>query len=160
MATAKNKEQGAFFERVFEHAATMQGILAQKQPLAFRYLRGGKVLPIKAELDFSLVSRASQMAFVDTKAFAGSHFTYSQLNETQLKRATRYNEWGIASGFVVLFVGSSEVAYFEGQAVAKAGPRTRFEASAGLRLGSLTSLKVSSIFEAAPRPMPLPRFRL
>lgn len=160
MATAKNKEQGAFFERVFEHAAAMQNILAQKQPLAFRYLRGGKVLPIKAELDFSLVSRSGQIAFIDTKAFAGTHFTYSQLNEAQLRRATRYNEWGIASGFVVLFVGSGEVAYFEGLAVAHAGPRTRFEASAGLRLGSLTSFKIAPILESAPKPMPLPRLRL
>lgn len=160
MAVSRNKAEGAFFERILEHMAATQGVLAQKQPLAFRYLRGGKVLPIRTELDFSLINRQGRIAFVDTKLFAGDYFTFSQLDPTQLRRATRYNEWGIPSGFVVRHAGSNEVAYYSGEVVASHGPRTRFAPAMGVRLGTLLHFAVAPIFEALPVPKPLPRLHL
>jgi len=160
MAIAKNKNQGAFFEKIFEHMAATQNVLPQKQHLAFRYLRGGKMLPIKTELDFSIVSKTGQVAYIDLKTFAGAHFTFSQLDTTQLKRAVRYNEWGVCSGFVVHFVGTNEVAYFAGQDIAAAGPRSRFMPGTGVALGTLLHFKVAPIFASLPKPTAWPRLHL
>lgn len=160
MAISKNKAEGAFFERILEHMAATQGVLAQKQPLAFKYLAGGKVLPIRTELDFSLINREGRIAFADAKNFEGDYFTYSQLDVMQIKRATRYNEWGVPAGFVVRHAGSNEVCFYSGEVVATHGPRTRFEPSKGIPLGTLLHFKVAPIFAALPEPKPLPRLHL
>lgn len=146
MAVAQNKNQGAFFERVFEVQAKRALMLCQKQALAFRYLKGGKILPVRAELDFSLINQAGQVCYVDCKTFAGDKFTFGQLNETQLKRAVRYNAWGIPSGFVVHFLGTGDVYYYMGQEVARLGPRTRFDARNGRKLGVLMRFDLNLIF--------------
>ncbi len=163
------REYGKSFEQIFEKIGRLNGLVVLKNHLAGVPIGGGGVRIIKSELDYRIIKRAlyraedvgsaaravmipAQVAFVDCKTFAGSHFCYSDLlakkepQDHQIQRALLYNDCGLPSGFVVWFRKTDEVVFYTGRMVHEAGPGSRFEAKDGQSLGRLTSFDLRLIF--------------
>lgn len=109
-----NKDSGKQFEFLFYKQAQRSGFLAQKNDLSCRIIGKGKLIPIKSELDFKLISQDGRVGFFDCKSFAGDHFYTSDIDKKQIERATLYKEWGVPSGFVVWFRDLNKVCFITG----------------------------------------------
>ena len=141
----KNQAEGKGFEDIFERQGRSCGLLIIKQPLACRPIGGGKLIPMKSDLDFKVISRLGDVAYIDTKSFTGDYFTYSDLNPKQVERACLYNEWNVPSGFVVWLRGANQVVYYPGHWVRTAGPRSRFAATTGVLLGNIQKFNLELV---------------
>jgi hypothetical protein len=136
LTALKNRNRGAAFEKLFEYRARACGVTVIKQPLAIRYLRGGKMQPIKADLDFVLLGGEGKVAWVDTKVVNGDYFLRSRMPQAQIDRAMLYETHGIRAGFVVHFEPLKLVAFFGGTFVASMPARTRAGLKDAVVLGS------------------------
>lgn len=147
---ASNKHAGAAFERIFLWRASIGGLLAQKNELSFRYAHGGKVVPIRTNLDFTLIDRDGRHAYCDTKSFDKPHLTLSMIDKHQLARALTYAKWNVAAGFVVWLKPLGRVVYFSGALLGQVRPRSRVLHSAGVDLGSYADFSLLPIFSTLP----------
>lgn len=143
---AFNKQTGGHFEKIFEHRGRLCGMLVLRNELSFRYKNGGKMLPIRADLDYRVCKKNGQVGFFDIKTFDADHFTYSQITPHQIQRARIYEAYNVPAGFVVFFKPSAQVVYYSGAALAEKGPRSRFLPEGGLLLGSPLTFDLRPIF--------------
>ena len=147
MANANaNKNEGLHFEAVLVHRATLTGIWAHKQALSFRYLRAGKILPLRSELDFALINRQGCVCYCDTKSFVGHSFARSALSATQLARSVRYCSYNVPSGFIVYLRGAGLVSFYPGWLIDRAPKGSSFTAEDGRVLGSLQTFTFDAVF--------------
>lgn len=109
-----HKYQGDLFERQIVCAARIRGLTINKNPLAFKYLAHGKMLPIRAELDFTMMTKNGKICFFDCKSFAGHTFGLSKISPAQVRRACMYNHHHIAAGFLIHLRGSDEILFMRG----------------------------------------------
>lgn len=135
MGAAENREEGLAFEALFLRQARRLGLLAIPNHLTCQRGRGGRIIVLKSELDFKLLFPGGGVGYFDCKSFHGSAFRYSDLDEKQIQRARLYNEWGVPSGFVVLFRAAKRVELFTGEAIIWRGPGNSFHAGEGVDLG-------------------------
>lgn len=147
---AKNKTAGAQFEKLFVHRAALGGLLALKNELSFRYQAGGKMLPIRTDLDFRLFNKKGQVAYLDCKSFTGEHFTYSQIDRHQLDRARIYESFNVPAGFVVWLQGPQVVVYYPARVLIAGGARSRFTVDDGAVLGEPMTFDLRLVFVATP----------
>lgn len=103
------------------------------------------MLPIKSNLDWTLISPNGQIFFADSKTFAGEKFTYSQLSESQLKRVQTYAKFGACAGFMVHLRGANKVVWYDAAAIASKGPRSGFGPQDGAVLGALTTFDLRGL---------------
>ncbi|RYF12620.1 MAG: hypothetical protein EOO40_00820 [Deltaproteobacteria bacterium] len=141
-----NKDKGAHFEAVLQHRAGVTGFLAIRQHLSFRYLRKDKIQPIRAELDFSIVRRDGKIVYVDCKCFDTQRLQRSQLNPFQVKRALKYNHWGVPSGLVVHFTSLGVVVFYTGLQLSKMVLGTSLAPGDGIKLGCPSTFDLEPIF--------------
>jgi hypothetical protein len=144
-----NRIAGARFEAMLVHRAHLCGYLPIKQHLTFRYLKGGRVLAMRAELDFSLVGRAGQVAFVDTKSFDASRVPKSALDRNQVARAYRYNLWNVPAGFVVELRRLGRVVFFTGRRVHLLRAGESLGLADGVDLGPAETFALDGVFTGA-----------
>jgi hypothetical protein len=144
---AAGREAGLFFEEVFERQAHSNGLLVLKNPPGAQYCGKGRLRVIFNNLDYFLGTQAGRVAFVDCKSYEKHYFTYSEINirPKQLERAVLLNEHQIPAGFVVYFRKTGEIVYFTGSQIALKGPKTRFTADEGLRLGRLEQFDLRAV---------------
>jgi len=129
---SKNRSIGAVFEKFFQTQSRLRGVFCEKNHLTARIMGfSGQPKILKSNLDFTLIYEG-RVAFIDCKTFAGDHFTHSQIDPDQLKKAMLYNDLKVVSGFCVWFQKSGVVAFYDGRQINFAGARTRFEASDAL----------------------------
>jgi len=145
---ALNKAQGAQFEKLLVARAGVSGCRALKNELSFRYLAGGRIRPIRADLDYRILRRDGRVAYIDTKCFDAEHFTFSQIDADQLRQSIAYNHYNVPSGFVVWLKAAGIVVYYPGAMLMSQGPKTRFVKSHGYALGAPYTFDVSLIFTA------------
>lgn len=145
---AANKAQGEHFEAMFMARAGVDGLKALKNPLSFKYLPGGRIQPIRADLDFRVLRRDGRVAYVDTKCFDADFFTFSQLETHQIQRALQYDAFNVPAGFVVYFKPLGNVHYYPAQTIFARGPRSRFVPSHGYLLGAAYAFTLNGIFNA------------
>lgn len=145
-----NRIRGKTFETLFERMGTYSGLLVRNNPLSCRVLPGGRLLRIRSNLDFTVINRLGDVAFVDCKNFESDAFTYSQINDKQLALATLYNQWNVIAGFCCWFRQTNRVGFFSGNVITKGGSGTRFTLCQGLDLGSPEALNLGLIFLSAP----------
>jgi len=145
---ALNKAQGARFEALFAARCGVDGLKALKNPLSFKYLPGGRIQPIRADLDFRVLRRDGRVCYVDTKSFDEEAFTFSQLETHQIQRAMQYDSFKVPAGFVVLLRPLDRVFYYPAHVIFCHGPRTRFLPSHGHPLGLSLSFGPGLIFDA------------
>lgn len=119
---------------------------AMKNELAFRYLRGGQIKPIRADLDFRILRRDGRVAFVDCKSFTTDRFAYSQISPDQLRRALCYQSYNIPSGFVVWLHSARQARFYSGQTIHRRGPGSSFRPEHGVLLGGLYDFSLGKIF--------------
>jgi hypothetical protein len=143
-----NRLNGSAWEEIFLRQARSKGLLAIKVPLSARIIGPKRVLPIKSFLDYQLIRRDGRVSFLDTKTYADK-FTYSEVNPSQLEKASLYEEWGIPSGFVVWFRKSNDVSYFSSEVIKRVGPGHSFTKDMGLCLGQIANFDLNRIFMAA-----------
>lgn len=143
----RNRVQGAQFEAAFVHRAGICGLWPIKQQLTFRYLGGGKIRPMRSELDFALVNRNGQVGYFDCKSFEGDSFARSAMNPAQVQRAMGYNAWSVPAGFVVWFRSVNEVAYFSGTRIARSARGCGFSVHDGTLLGPLESFVLRPLLQ-------------
>jgi penicillin-binding protein-related factor A (putative recombinase) len=134
----ENKQQGDEFERLFEKQARFSGLLCEKNYLTAKFI-GHKRHPLvtKSELDYKLISQTGEVGYFDCKSFSQNHFTYSKIDSDQIKRAVKYNDWCVPSGFVILFKKQNQIIFFSGHEIARKGAGARFSPEEGLLLGGL-----------------------
>lgn len=145
---AINKREGAQFEAQFAARCGVDGLKALKNPLAFKYLKGGRIQPIRCDLDYRVLRQDGRVAFIDTKCFDAAHFTYGMLETHQIQRAICYAAWQVPAGFVVYLKGCQKIVYYTGATIGTLGPRTRFTVSHGHVLGVPYDFDTSGIFRA------------
>lgn len=148
MSVGANKAKGAHFEAQFVARCGAYGLKALRNELSFRYSKGGKINPVRADLDYRVLRRDGRIAYVDMKVVATEHFTYAQFAKHQMQRALQYAMYNVPSGFVVLFEPTKSVAFFTGDVIYRRGPRTRFTAADGALLGAPYTFDPRLIFEA------------
>lgn len=141
------KQRGDLFEQAIVVQARAQGIWAKHQGMSARKIGFNKIVPVKSDLDFKLITRSGRVAFIDAKTFEESYFTYSELNPDQVKKAVEYNEWAIPSGFVVWLRKNNEVFYYPGNLVDQLGKGTRFSSINGVHLGYFEDFKIRDVFD-------------
>lgn len=142
----KNKHAGSQFEKLFEHRAQLTGLLVLRNELSFRYQGGGKMLPIRADLDYRVCQKNGQVGFFDLKCFDAAYFTYSQITLHQLQRARIYENYNVPAGFVVCFRPLAQVVYYSGGVLTRKGPRSRFTPEDGVLLGSTAYFDLRLVF--------------
>jgi len=138
-----NRINGRFFEVAFERFGGYGGLLVLRNPLACRFLPGRATVPIKSQLDYTVVHKTGVVAFVDCKSFVGSTFSFSSLNSRQVELARRFNKWNVRAGFACWFREGDKVSYFSGDRLIE---RRSYSAEDGLVLGTLSSMKLELIF--------------
>lgn len=146
--TAVNKAKGARFEAILQWRAMTLGMKALKNELTFKYLKGGKVQPIHADLDFRILRRDGRVCYVDCKSWQGDRFTWSQLDMQQYARACQYEDFNIPAGFVVHFSGTDAVCFYSATLLKQHGPGSRFTAAQGVLLGQVTDFDLEPIFRS------------
>lgn len=146
LRNAANQRNGAAFEHVFEMEAKRADLLPVRNGQRVRWLRSGKMLAVKSNLDWTLLAREGLVAFIDTKNFQEKHFTYSALDAHQLQLACDYHERGFLAGFVVMFRATGAVVFYTGWQVRQAGPRSRFGAAEGQVLGHLYAFDLRKLW--------------
>lgn len=142
-----NRTNGAGWEEIFRRQADRNGLLAKKVGLSARFIGPKKVVAAKSFLDFQLITPGGKVAFLDTKTWLKNYFTFSDIDENQLKKAVEYNKWGVPAGFVCLFRESNRVAFFQGVAIAELGTGNRFSVESGVALGMIGEFDLRRIFE-------------
>lgn len=144
-----NKERGAFFEGVFKKRAQSNGFYCEKHELSCKYIGGGRLLRVKGELDYKLITQTGQVGYFDCKSYLGDSFSFSVIDENQLKKSTNYNYYSVPSGFVVWFRLTNQVVFIKGRTIAEKGPSCSFRAEDGLVLGSIESFDLKAIMRQA-----------
>lgn len=147
----KNRKRGADFEEIFKRIAGFQHVLVLHNWLTARYTfyKGSTHLQVvKGELDFRMIKRNGDVAYIDCKCYQDVKFNYSMLDEHQINRAVLYNEWNVPSGFVVMFVPVNRLVFFTGQMIAKKGPGNSFGYQEGILLGTMTKCDMELIFKS------------
>lgn len=145
MGAPDNREQGNTYEDRFVSEARLRGYTALKNHQACRWLPGGRAVPMVSNLDFQLITQKGKIGFFDIKSFNQDFFTYSMLEEHQIKRAILYNDLKVPAGFIVFFLPKNRVQYFAGHVIAKAGPRSRFGLREGVALGNLHKFSLEPV---------------
>lgn len=135
------------FEELFVRACKLDGLLALKNELSFRWLPQGRIMPLKSDLDFRLIDSLGEVAFVDTKSFDSDQFTFSDIDAKQLDRAVEYNQWEVRAGFCVWFRKPNVISFFLGTQVRSAGPRSVFNPPDGLQLGRFEQFHPARIYD-------------
>lgn len=138
----KNQSIGSTFEDALEVMAVRAKILAQNNPTSCITTKRA-IIRIKSNLDYTLIDNGS-VAFIDCKCFQENYFTYSQIDDKQLKLALRYIQHGVESGFVVWFRKSDQVYYYKASLLSTMGPGSRFNTQ-GILLGQFNSFDLKPI---------------
>ncbi len=141
----ENRENGKGFEDVFTLQAKLNGLFPFRNELACRYV-GSKVITLKSNLDFTVITRNGKVAFLDCKTFQNPYFTFSEIKPSQLKLASDYEFWNVPSGFVVLFMKTRQVVYYTARRIELFGPGARFLPESGLSLGKLESFDLRLVY--------------
>lgn len=141
-----NRIKGAQFESLLICRAGASGMKALRNELSFRYQRGGKIRPIRADLDFRVLRKDGRIAYVDTKSFNALSFTYSQIDHHQLRRALCYQEYNVPAGFVVWLEPLRQVVFYSGRTLWNHGARTRFGPKHGILLGDSYTFSLAGVF--------------
>ena len=131
----QSQARGKHFEARLVHQARLNGLWLMHAGTQTRFLRGGKTIAVKSDLDFKLYNRDGKMAAFDAKSFGKDHLVYSDLTAHQITRAAEYAAWGVRSGFVVHFRPIQEVVYFGIDVISMMGRRSRFSPCDGHTLG-------------------------
>ena len=152
MQTHKNRLSGAHFEAVLTHRAGCCGLWAIKQALSFKYLAGGKIRPMRSELDFAIVRRDGRIVYADTKSFESASFARSALNRAQVARAAAWNAYRVPAGFIVHLRGANSVVFYSGTQIAKSLRGSSFKAADGLYLGTAQTFVFGGIFAFFEQP--------
>lgn len=147
MRANQNRIKGAQFESLLVCRAGASGMKALKNELSFRYLPGGRIKPIRADLDFRVLKGDGRVAWVDCKSFDAISFTYSQIDKHQLQRALAYQQYMVPAGFVVWLEPLRQVVFYSAQCLWRRGPGARFRAEDGMGLGDSYGFDLSSIFQ-------------
>lgn len=140
-----NRVAGSEFEAIFVKRALSNGLLVIKNHLTCKFTYNGRLQVVPGELDFKLVSAAGTVGYFDCKAYESDHFTYSQIETTQIDRAVVYNNWRVPSGFVVWFRPENAVVFFTGHMIAQKGPGNRFKSNEGYRLGGFETFDLNTV---------------
>lgn len=130
-----NRLEGKSFEEIFKSQAQRCGLLVLPNRLTARYIQGGRVLMEKSNLDFMVSNQMGTVGFLDAKSFAGSKFSFSEIEPHQLDRAVLYNDYSIPSGFVVFFRAEKVVCFYSGRQIQQKGIGNSFSFHEGLYLG-------------------------
>lgn len=130
-----NQRRGKSFETRLVWQAQRTGLWLIDHGVKTRYVRGGKTITVKSDLDFRLYDRTGRSACFDAKTFSNDYFVYSDLTPHQVLRSAEYAQWGVPSGFVVHFQQAQQVVYFPIQIISGRGRRSRFEPEDGRVLG-------------------------
>lgn len=130
-----NQTLGKQFETRLQHQARLCGLLLLHAGTSVKWLKTGKTIAVKSDLDFKLYDRSGHMACFDAKSFGGAYFTYSDLTPHQVLRAAQYRAWNVNAGFVVLLRELRQVYWFPIDIITKKGRRQRFAPSDGQLLG-------------------------
>lgn len=150
MPAKHNRDAGAQFESLLVCRAGACGMKALKNELSFRYLPGGKIRPMRSDLDFRVLRQDGRIAYLDCKNFDAISFTYSQIDKHQLQRALAYEHWHVSAGFVVWLKPLRQVVFYSGQTLWRRGPGKRFRAEDGVALGDSYTFDLTGVFAATP----------
>lgn len=146
---ASNQAQGKFFEEAFRKECLSRGLWPIKNEISCRRV-GMRWQPLKSHLDFTVVTKTGDVGFFDCKAFNRIHFTYSDIDSTQLARAIQLNESKVPSGFVVWLEKLDWVVYYSGLDIQRHGRRLQFGRSQGTPLGRLSEFDTRLLFSRDP----------
>lgn len=150
MQTKINKAKGLQFEKILVVRAAASNMWAQKNELSFRFLKGGAIRPIRADLDFKVIRKDGRIAMVDCKAFEGDTFGFSAIEKHQLHRACTYHQWGVPAGFVVLHAQKKLVVFYPGWLLASLGRGSSVSPSHGRALGAPLTFSTAGLFGPTP----------
>lgn len=123
-------------------------MLVARQPLAFRYSRGGRAIALRAELDFALITPQGRVAYVDAKSCSGKSYPRSALTPHQVRRAYVYNQYNVPSGFIVEFRQHDAVVFFCGLRAHALRAGQSLQPADGLHLGHSLRFSLRPVFEA------------
>lgn len=141
-------EEGRIFEKLFIRQAQRNGLLAIKNHLSAKHGWKGRLILIKSELDFKLITQSGRVGFFDCKSFAGEKFTYSMIDPDQMQRAITYVEWNVPAGFVIWFRKYNRVVFFSVATIANKGPGTSFGPRDGDLLGRYEEFNLKRLMGA------------
>lgn len=145
----RNQRTGASFESALSWESARADVLAVRNGQTVRWLPGGKTIPVKSNLDWTLLTREGHVAFVDTKSFAGRRFGRSVIDPSQLQLGLRYETFGFKAGFVVLLREINAIVFYDAKTIQGAGQARGFGIDDGLLLGRLDAFDVRKIWAVA-----------
>lgn len=149
MGFNENRDEGAYFEGVFEFHAKRCGMYPKKNYLTARHQGySGRVKVLKSNLDYTLITQEGRVGYFDCKSFQGENFTYSMIDIDQLKLADTYFYWNVPTGFIVWLRQINKVVFYTPRKIIMKGARNSFGVEDGLLLGSLESCDLRPVMNA------------
>jgi hypothetical protein len=143
--------EGKAWEDAFQTVTQLQGFKILKIPEMGRWLGPGTFRPIKGWSDFMIVRGDGVTAFMDTKTTQEERFSYSDVNQDQIKFFSKVGDL-VPAGYVVYFRQNNKIIYLPWTLLQSLRPGEAVSTEDGILMGHLTSFSVAKIFS-----LPLPQ---
>lgn len=144
------KDQGAGFEARLEFVCHRSGVLATRIPDGCKMIRTklGAIIPKRVPTPFDfLLTKAGYTACIDCKTVESGNFSYSMLNEFQVRSLIGIYRSSISAGYIVWFRAPDKVIFFRASQLAALEPRESLKHEEGIMLGSSNDFSLYPVLE-------------
>ena len=100
LSALKAKKHGDYFENLLMFFSHRSGFKFIKIPNGCKYLPNGRIVPIKSPFDF-ILSSDSMTLFIDAKSVEGESFSFSQINQDQVRCLDMVKNKNNKAGYII-----------------------------------------------------------
>jgi len=144
IAGLKSKRSGEQFERFFEIRCRQLGISCVRIPDGCRQIGPKQTMRVKTPFDY-IVGFGKSVIFVDLKSTTSNRFTYSQIDQFQLKALSLLSQHQ-GAGYLIYYRTSQELVYYKAGELLVVERGSGLEDSQGIRLGKIFEANLRGLF--------------
>ncbi len=144
IAGLKSKRSGEQFERFFEIRCRQLGISCVRIPDGCRQLSATRTMRVKTPFDY-IVGLGKSVIFVDLKSTTSNRFTYSQIDQSQLRALSLLSQHQ-GAGYLIYYRSSQELVYYKAGELSVVERGSGLEDSQGVRLGKIFEANLRGLF--------------
>jgi penicillin-binding protein-related factor A (putative recombinase) len=134
----KAKKIGEYFENLILFFAKGQRIAIIKIPEGCKVVKNrfGKLIPllIKSPFDFFIV-KSGKVACFDTKTIESGNFSFSEINQNQIRELLNIEQQGISSGYLIFYRDRNRIVFYKASIVQSIKPRESLKEEQGIAVG-------------------------
>jgi hypothetical protein len=128
------KRNGQDFEDLIEISCRLCGWGWVKIPSGCKWVSGTRAIPVKTPFDFVLFNQ-SHSVYLDAKTVVDNAFSYSKIDDNQLKWLSHVERFEHVAGYLVNFSELNKTVFFSAKQLSSLRPRQSLKPDNGLLLG-------------------------